>query len=513
MDILMAKISYSDHVKKNDISVILSEIVFQYLKKQYKTIALSKVVNTSSGGTPSRTNPQYYGGQIPWLKSGELNDSIITFAEEFITEKGLNNSSAKIFPKGTLLVAMYGATAGKTGILNMDAASNQAVCSITPKDSSINTDFLFWFFRAHRFYFIDISRGGAQPNISQDVINKTLFPIVPKDIQEQIAIFLSNAEKTKFIDYSLIPNELHHDIKSAFNYLFCLESLVTENKAQQNYLTKLRQAILQEAIEGKLTADWRVNNPVCLGNPEYDAAALLETIKTEKQKLIAEGKIKKEKPLAPINPDDMLFTLPDGWVWVRLGEITLYSEAGKSFLCEEREVKDDEWGVVKVSSVSWGYFKERENKFYSKLPPNDLKYQIMVGDFIITRASGSPTLLGKSIIVPHIKKNLLLNDKTIRFVFTKHGIKMFVNLFNGSTYAKSHFMNCATGTNTSMRNLTRSDMEALLIPLPPLAEQNAIIERVDRLLATVNALEQQVQARKTHAEQLMQVVLKEAFAG
>ncbi len=90
---------------------------------------------------------------------------------------------------------------------------------------------------------------------------------------------------------------------------------------------------------------------------------------------------------------------------------------------------------------------------------------------------------------------------------------MFVNLFNGSSYAKSHFMNCVTGTSTSMKNLTRSDMETLLIPFPPLAEQHAIVEQVDRLLASVNALEQQVQERKTYAEQLMQAVLKEAFAG
>jgi len=129
----MGKISYSDHMRKNDISVILAELIFRYLKETFEVVPLSKVADTSSGGTPNRSNHDYYGGNIPWLKSGELNDSIITDSEEFITEKGLKNSSAKVFPKGTLLVAMYGATAGKAGILNMDAATNQAVCAIFRK--------------------------------------------------------------------------------------------------------------------------------------------------------------------------------------------------------------------------------------------------------------------------------------------------------------------------------------------------------------------------------------------
>lgn len=100
-----------------------------------------------------------------------------------------------------------------------------------------------------------------------------------------------------------------------------IDLLSVEITNQKSYLTQLRQAILQEAIEGKLTADWRIKNPVCLGDPNTDAAALLATIKAEKQKLIVKGKIRKEKPLAPINPDDVPFALPKDWVWVRLGEI------------------------------------------------------------------------------------------------------------------------------------------------------------------------------------------------
>ncbi|MEG3985972.1 restriction endonuclease subunit S [Microcoleus sp. S28C3] len=244
----MGKISYSDHVKKSDISVVIAEIIFNSLKKTHNLLPLSEVVNTSSGGTPSRTNQSYYGGQIPWLKSGEMNDSLITKSEEFITEAGLNNSSAKIFPKGTLLVAMYGATAGKTGILDIDASTNQAVCAVIPKDKNTNRDFLFWFFRANRFYYINISRGGAQPNISQKVIKDTKFPIVEEELQKNIARFLSNLERTKEVDYSLIQAYLSKSVKSTFDYLSCWQKLENENKKQELYISQLKQAILQEAI-------------------------------------------------------------------------------------------------------------------------------------------------------------------------------------------------------------------------------------------------------------------------
>ena len=108
---------------------------------------LGEIFDTSSGGTPKRGNPEYYqNGTIPWLKSGELNNSIIHTSEEFITEEGLNNSSAKIFPKGSLLIALYGATVGKLGILDFESATNQAVCCIY-QNTNYNRDFFFFFFQ------------------------------------------------------------------------------------------------------------------------------------------------------------------------------------------------------------------------------------------------------------------------------------------------------------------------------------------------------------------------------
>src|SRR5262245_47297814 len=95
---------------------------------------LGDIAQTTSGGTPNRKNLKYFGGQIPWVKSGELEDTFINCTEEKITEHGLEHSSAKLFPAGTLLMAMYGATVGKTAILRIEAATNQAICAITPKD-------------------------------------------------------------------------------------------------------------------------------------------------------------------------------------------------------------------------------------------------------------------------------------------------------------------------------------------------------------------------------------------
>ena len=102
-----------------------------------------------------------------------------------------------------------------------------------------------------------------------------------------------------------------------------LQDLDSQTASQKEILSLLRQSILQEAVEGKLTAEWRKNNPAKKGDPEYDASALLEKIKAEKQKMIAEGKIKKEKPLPPIKPEEIPFELPEGWVWCRLGEVCL----------------------------------------------------------------------------------------------------------------------------------------------------------------------------------------------
>jgi len=187
-------------------------------------VRLGEVVETTSGGTPQRSIKEYWeNGTIPWVKSGELENNIISKTEEKITLLGLENSNARLFQKGTLIVAMYGATVGKTAILGIDAATNQAVCGIFPKIDLINRDYIRYFFIYKRPELVKNSFGGAQPNISQTVIRDLLIPLPPLPEQKRIVAYLDQiSEKQKILlkIYENIDNQITELKQSILNKAF-----------------------------------------------------------------------------------------------------------------------------------------------------------------------------------------------------------------------------------------------------------------------------------------------------
>jgi type I restriction enzyme S subunit len=163
------------------------------MKQGWEIKRLGDVCETGAGGTPLKTHKDYYeGGTIPWLLSGEVSQGEIFEAKNFITEKGLKNSSAKLFPPNTVLVAMYGATAGQVGILRFEAATNQAVCGILPNDKTI-PEYLFYCFLEKKEELVAQAVGGAQPNISQIKIKNTKIPLPPLPEQQRIVSILDEA--------------------------------------------------------------------------------------------------------------------------------------------------------------------------------------------------------------------------------------------------------------------------------------------------------------------------------
>ncbi|GHN02285.1 hypothetical protein WSM22_37740 [Cytophagales bacterium WSM2-2] len=230
---------------------------------QWALSRLGDIVETTSGGTPSRNNPSYYSGKIPWVKSGELKFNTIINTEEKVTKEAIENSSAKLFPKGTLLVALYGANVGKLAFLGIEAATNQAIAGIF-EDPFYELNFLYYYLLFRRTDLLNQSTGGAQPNISQTILNSLPIPLCT--IEEQ--------------------KEIVQQIDKLFSLNAEMEKTIEENLLKSN---SLKQGLLQKAFEGKLVEQDPADEP---------ASVLLERIKMERDEYLKKEKERKktEKP-------------------------------------------------------------------------------------------------------------------------------------------------------------------------------------------------------------------------
>ena len=197
-------------------------------REGWATSSLSDVCDTGAGGTPLKSQIQFYeNGNIPWLLSGEVNQKHITSSKNFITELGLQNSSAKMFPNNSVLVAMYGATAGQVGILKFSCSTNQAVCAILPSNKLI-PEFIYYYLLLFKPKLVSQAVGGAQPNISQEKIRKIEFPVPPLEEQKKIV-----AKLDKINDFI---KKLEYDYTNKILYI-----------------KELKSSLLNDAFTGKLT--------------------------------------------------------------------------------------------------------------------------------------------------------------------------------------------------------------------------------------------------------------------
>lgn len=260
----------------------------------------------------------------------------------------------------------------------------------------------------------------------------------------------------------------------------------------------LRKTILGLAIRGQLLPQ---------DSTDERASELLKRIQAKKETLAKDGRIKSPVSLPAISAQSVPFPLPSGWLWVRFGELVEEADAGWSPKSEDFPKSGDNWGVLKVSAVSWDRFLPEENKqlFPGVVPP--ISAQVHAGDFLISRANTSE-LVAKSVVVEGEPQNLILSDKIVRLQTSEDCDKKFLSMVNNhAPYARAYYAEEASGTSFSMKNVSRAVIYGLAIPLPPLAEQRRIMAKVNELMALCDRLEAQLAAAQDETSRLLESVL------
>ncbi|WP_116107624.1 restriction endonuclease subunit S [Lewinella sp. IMCC34191] len=464
-------------------------------KDKWEVVKFGNVFQTTSGGTPSRRNKEFYvDGTIPWIKSGELGDGPISQAEEHITEEAVKKSSAKVFPPGTLLLALYGATIGKVSRLKIYAATNQAICGIfeSPK---VDSDFCFWYLKYQRPKLMSQGIGGAQPNISQSIVRQLEFPLPP--LPEQRAI-VAKLER-----------------------LFAeLDRSVAELEAAREKLGVYRQSVLKEAFAGRLTEGWRETNSIVSGNDylseierarqNYFTTQL--AIWRSKKDGSKKPKSIKSKPVSKSERE--ILDIPNVWTAVYPQDVASPEDysIGIGPFGSNLKVEDyTESGVplIFVRNITRADYSLRQ-KFVTEEKYQDLiPHSVKPLDILVTKMGDPP---GDTDIYPADAPMAILTSDCLKFrVWEEFADRKFFRYAIESVYIKQQLGLITQGV--AQKKISAGRFKTLVFPLPTLAEQNQIVQEIETRFSVADKLEQEIAESLERARGLRQGVLKRAFAG
>ena len=455
-----------EKIGKNEPVCIADEVPFD-IPESWEWVRLGNIGDWGSGATPNRTTPEYYNGNIPWLKTGDLNDNYITDIPETITELALAKTSVRLNPIGSVLIAMYGATIGKLGILKIPATTNQACCACVPF-TDIYNEFLFYFLMSQKVAFVKRGEGGAQPNISKEKIVSTLMPLPPVAEQKRIV------EKLRIL-------------QPYIDYYAVLEK--SDIKLTQSFPEKLKKSILQYAVQGKLVPQDPADEP---------ASVLLERIRAEKEQLIKEGKIKRDKHESVIFrrdnsyyeisgknevciDDQIPFDVPESWEWTRTG--SLFQVNPRNRLPDDLDA-----GFMPMPLLSDGFGNHHDFQIRKWKEIKTGFTHFADGDIVIAKIT--PCFQNRKSAVISGLPNGFGAGTTELHVLRDHTKKLFMPycllIYKTHAFIEKGIKNFS-GTAGQQR-IGKELISDYLIPIPPLEEQKRIVSAVESIFKKLDDL-------------------------
>lgn len=440
-----------------------------------------------AGSTPSRNNPDFYSGDIPWFKSGELKSDLITKSEESISELALSRCSLRVNVPGDVLIAMYGANIGQTSIVGIKSTTNQAVCACTPHEGLISR-FLLLLLRALKNHFISLGAGGAQPNISKEKIIATTVGLPPT--AEQVRIIAKVDELMALCDKLEQQQQQRRKLQNALRQstLQTVATATSPHELQTTWIrlsdnfgqlftepediADLRQAILDLAFAGNISEQLEIITP-----------ELVESLHLRKMELSAEKKIKRETPVIDFpGITEMLGNLPHQWAWVRLNDIASVVRGGSPRPAGDPKFYGGNIPFLKVADVtaSKGMFVEGYTSTITEAGLNKTR-EISTRTVLLTNS-------GATLGVPAICEfRTTFNDGIAAFIELNEAVfDEYLCLFLKS---KTKWLQDIASRGQGQPNLNTEIIRSMWFPLAPIAEQYRVVKRVSELMRICDLLE------------------------
>ena len=492
----------------------------------WEWVPLQHIGYTQTGTTPDKKNPEFYGAHIPFIKPGDIYSGHVDYGNEALSERGLQNSG-RVAPTGSVLMVCIG-TIGKTNIINRDCSFNQQINSITPLCCS--PDFVSLYLRCPEFQSQAWARSASTTIAILNKGNWEQIPVALPPLAEQSRIVTRVEELMRLCDalqdkarleatqHAQLVATLLGTLTAASGAGASDASAATPGETADPLLARwqrvaphfdllldrpeavdaLEQTILQLAVRGHLVPQDPHDEP---------ASALLKKIRAEKDQLIAEGKIKRDKPLPPIADDEKPFDLPQGWEWARLGEVVLIS-SGVTLGRKTAIPSPVSLPYLRVANVQRWHLNLTSVKEVVVDESELERFQLVSGDLLITEG-GDWDKVGRTTIW----RNELPICGHQNHVFKARGTSsqwnpVWAEMYLNSAVARAYFASSAKQT-TNLASINMTQLKDCAFPFPPLTEQSRIVARVASLRALCADLRQRLTTARTQQALLAQALVQE----